>query len=190
MAQAVSQRTYSYAEYLAIEASTELKHEWLAGRVYSMSGGSPEHSAIAANLIRILGNQLLDKPCRVYTSDLRVRVTATGLATHPDVAVVCGPLERDQEDPNAAVNPVVVVEVLSPSTESYDREEKFSHFRRVSSLRAYILVSQQERRIEVFARNDDLSWTLRETRAGRARVECIDCELSVEDVYRNPFDEQ
>lgn len=188
MTQIAPQPTYSYAQYLAIEASSELKHEWLAGRVYAMSGGSPEHSALAANMIRILGNQLNGKPCRVYTSDLRVRVTATGLATHPDVSVVCGGLEPDAEDPMAATNPVVVVEVLSPSTESYDREEKFAHFRRVPSLRAYVLVSQREHRIEVFARNDDQSWTLRETRKGIARVEAIGCELSVDDVYRNPFD--
>jgi len=144
-----------------------------------MSGGSPEHSALAANIIRILGNQLNGKPCRVYTSDLRVRVTATGLATHPDVSVVCGCVEHDAEDPMAATNPGVVVEVLSPSTESYDREEKFAHFRRVPALLAYVLVSQQERRIEVFTRNDDQSWTLREIREGHVRVDAISCELSM-----------
>jgi Uma2 family endonuclease len=180
---------YSYAEYLAIEASSTIKHEWLGGRVYAMSGGSPEHSALAANIIRILGNQLDGKPCRVCTSDLRVRVAATGLATHPDVSVVCGNLECDAEDPLAATNPAVVVEVLSPCTESHDREEKFAHFRRVPSLRAYVLVSQQERRIEVFTRNADQSWTLRETRDARAEIEVIGCVLSVEEVYRNPFGE-
>jgi Uma2 family endonuclease len=87
----------------------------------------------------------------------------------------------------AATNPVVVVEVLSPSTESYDREEKFAHFRRVPSLRAYVLVSQEEHRIEVFARNEDQSWTLREVREGQLRVEAVDCILSIDDVYRNPF---
>jgi Uma2 family endonuclease len=181
---------HSYAEYLGIEASSELKHEWIAGRIYAMSGGSPEHSALAANIIRILGNQLDGKPCRVYTSDLRVRVTATGLATHPDVTVVCGGLEYDAEDPMAATNPVVVVEVLSPSTGSYDREEKFAHFRRVPTLRAYVLVSQQERRVEVFTRNDDQTWTLREVREGQAKVDAISCELSISEVYRNPFDEK
>jgi Uma2 family endonuclease len=188
MTQAIPEPFRTYAEYLEIEARSELKHEWLDGRIYAMSGGTPDHSAIAANVIRALGNQLDGKPCRVFTSDLRVRVPTTGLATHPDVSVVCGRLECDAEDPNAATNPVVVVEVLSPSTERYDRDEKFSHFRRLASLRAYVLVSQKERRIEVFTRNDDSSWTLRETREGRALIEPIGCELAVDDAYRNPLE--
>jgi Uma2 family endonuclease len=188
MIQAAFERHYSYAEYLELEASSPLKYEWLQGRVYAMSGGTPDHSAIAASVIRSLGNQLEGRPCRVFTSDLRVRVPATGLATHPDVTVVCGRLERDEEDPNAASNPVVLVEVLSPGTERYDREEKFAHFRRLSSLRAYVLVSQAERRIEVFTRNDDESWTLREVREGAARIEAIGCTLGVDDVYRNPLE--
>ncbi len=187
MTQPALERHYTYAEYLELEASSALKHEWLGGRAYAMSGGTPEHSAMAANVIRTLGNQLAGQPCRVFTSDLRVRVPATGLATHPDVTVVCGQLECDEEDPNAATNPVVVVEVLSPSTERYDREEKFAHFRRLRSLRAYVLVSHEERRIEVFTRNDDGSWTLRETREGAAKIEPIQVELRVDDVYRNPL---
>jgi Uma2 family endonuclease len=185
--QAALEQHRTYAEYLELEASSPLKHEWLRGRTYAMSGGTPEHSAIATNVIRSLGNQLEGRPCRVFTSDLRVRVPATGLATHPDVSVVCGRLENDQEDPNAATNPVVVVEVLSPSTEQYDRDEKFAHFRRLPSLRAYVLISHEERRIEVSTRNDDGSWTLRETREGRAHIEPIALELVVEDVYRNPL---
>jgi Uma2 family endonuclease len=185
--EAALERHYSYAEYLELEVSNPLKYEWLGGRAYAKSGGTPEHSAIAANVIRALGNQLDGQPCRVFTSDLRVRVPATGLATHPDVSVVCGRLERDQEDSHAATNPVVLVEVLSPSTERYDRDEKFAHFRRLASLRAYVLVSHEERRVEVFTRNDDGSWTLRETREGRARIEPIASELAVEDVYRNPL---
>jgi Uma2 family endonuclease len=188
MTQAAVERRCSYAEYLELEASSPIKHEWLEGRVYAMSGGTPDHSAIAANVIRTLGNQLVGRPCRVFTSDLRVRVPATGLATHPDVSVVCGRLERDEEDPNAVTNPALILGVLSPSTERYDREEKFAHFRRISSLRAYLLVSHAERRIEVFTRNDDESWTLREAREGLVHIEPLGCTLAVAEVYQNPLE--
>jgi Uma2 family endonuclease len=180
-------RRYTFREYLDLEASSVLRYEFFDGIVYAMSGGSPEHSGLAANVIQLLGAQLLGKPCRVFTSDLRVRVLATGLATHPDVSVICGSLERDPEDNNTATNPAVVVEVLSPSTERYDREEKFAHYRRVPSLASYVLISQEEHRLEVFSRNDDGSWTLREARSGAVDLPAIGCRLSVEDVYRNPL---
>ena len=116
-----------------------------------------------------------------------MRVVETGLATHPAVSVFCGNLERDPADKNTATNPRVVVEVLSPSTELYDRDEKFSHYRRIPSLASYVLISQEEQRLEVFSRNADGSWTLRETREGAAVLDDIGCTLSVEDVYRNPL---
>jgi Uma2 family endonuclease len=114
-------------------------------------------------------------------------VRATGLATYPDASVVCGGLERDVEDRDALVNPVVLVEVLSPTTEAYDREEKFSHYRRISSLQAYVLVSQKEQRIELFTRNADGTWTLRDVREGAARIECIGCDLPLSEVYHDPL---
>jgi Uma2 family endonuclease len=152
-----------------------------------MSGGSPDHSRLAANVIQLLGAQLAGKPCQVFTSDLRVRVLETGLATHPDVSVIGGSLERDQDDPNAATNPRIIVEVLSPTTERYDREEKFAHYRRIASLASYVLISQEERRLEVFTRNSDGSWTLREARSGAVVLESIGCTLGVDDVYRDPL---
>ncbi|HEY2405721.1 MAG TPA: Uma2 family endonuclease [Polyangiaceae bacterium] len=122
-----------------------------------------------------------------FTSDLRVRVLATGLATHPDVSVFCSSLELDPEDKHTATNPVVIVEVLSPSTEQYDREEKFSHYRGIPSLQSYVLISQKERRLEVFSRNADGSWTLRETRTGALEISGIGCALPVEEAYRDPL---
>ena len=116
-----------------------------------------------------------------------MRVRETGLATHPDVTVFCGKLERDPTDKNTATNPIVIVEVLSPSTERYDRDEKFSHYRCIPSLASYVLISQEEQRLEVFSRNADGSWTLRETREGAALLAEIGCTLSVESVYRNPL---
>lgn len=182
-----AERRFTFLEYIELEKSSELHHEFVDGYVYAMSGGSPDHSRLASNVIGLLSAQLAGKPCQAFTSDLRVRVLETGLATHPDVSVFCGNLVRDPEDKNTATNPVVIVEVLSPSTERYDRDEKFSHYRRIPSLVSYVLISQEEQRLEVFTRNADGSWTLRETRQGAARLDEIGCTLSVEAVYRNPL---
>lgn len=175
----------TFAEYLALEAKSELKHEFFDGRIFAMSGGTPEHGRLAAQIIVLLGIQLQGRPCVTFTSDVRIRVKATGLATYPDVSVVCDGLERDPEDENSITNPTVLVEILSSSTEAYDREEKFAHYRRIPSLRAYVLVSQEERRIEVLTRTDATTWTLRDFREGVASVEAIGCELSLDAVYEH-----
>jgi Uma2 family endonuclease len=187
MSSPVAHRTYTFREYVDLERSSELRYEFFGGAIYAMSGGSPEHSGIASNVIQLLGVQLTGRPCRVFTSDLRVRVLETGLATHPDVTVVCGPLTRDLEDSQTVTNPVVIIEVLSPTTERYDREEKFAHYRRIQSLASYVLISQEEQRLEVFTRNEDGSWTLRETRLGAADLSAIGCSLRVDEVYRDPL---
>jgi Uma2 family endonuclease len=187
MTSTAPERRYTFREYLALEAASDVRYEFFDGTVYAMSGSSPDHSRLAANVISLLTAQLSGKPCQAFTSDLRVRVLETGLATHPDVSVICGSLEHDPEDSNTATNPVVVVEVLSPSTQRYDREEKAAHYRRIRSLESYVLISQEERRLEVFTRNSDGSWTLRETRAGAAELPAIGCQLPVDDVYRNPL---
>ena len=187
MTSTASERRYTFREYLELEASSDLRYEFFDGSVYAMSGGSPDHSRLAANVISLLTAQLAGKPRQTFTSDLRVRVLETGLATHPDVSVICGSLERDPDDDNTATNPVVIVEVLSPSTRRYDREEKAAHYRRIPSLASYVLISQEEQRLEVFSRNGDGSWTLREARNGAVDLPTIGCRLSVEDVYRNPL---
>ncbi|GAC1353325.1 MAG: Uma2 family endonuclease [Polyangiales bacterium] len=187
MVAASSKDQVSFAEYLAIDAKSELKHEYIRGMVYAMGGGSPEHARLAMAVGRELGTQLSGKPCAVYSSDLRVRVLETGLATYPDVTVVCGALETDPEDSHSATNPTVIVEVLSPSTEKHDRGAKYAHYRRISSLRAYVLVSQDEPLISVFTRNADESWTLRDVRAGFARIDAIACVLDVAAVYASPL---
>ena len=184
MSAPVSRRRLTYEEYLTLERASEQRHEFCDGEIFAMAGGSPEHSALAARVIVQLGTQLRGQPCQVYTSDLRVRVQATGLTTYPDVTVVCGPLERDEEDPHAIVNPVVLVEVSSLGTEAYDRNEKFAHYRRIPSLRAYVLVSQREPRIEVYRRNGDGSWALDDARPPCvARLDAIGCALDVADIY-------
>lgn len=183
--------TYTFAEYIAIDEASEIKHEYVNGAVFAMAGGTLEHAQIAANVIGELRAQLRGRPCVVYTSDARVRVLATGLATYPDVTVVCGAIECDPENKHTVTNPVVLVEVLSDSTEGYDRKEKFSHYRRIPSLREYLLVSQRERRIEHLSRNDDGTWTLRDvTASALVRLPSIGCELSLDEVYKNPFAER
>jgi Uma2 family endonuclease len=152
---------YTRQEYLALEASSNVKHEYLDGQIYAMAGGTPEHAALAAAVIGLLFPQLRAGRCRVHDADLRVRVRATGLSTYPDVTIVCGPRELDPDDAQAVTNPTAIVEVLSPSTETYDRGDKFEHYKRSPSLRQYALVSHRERRVEVWTRSDDDQWGAR-----------------------------
>lgn len=175
----------TYAEYLEIEADSLIRHEYLAGEIFAMAGGTPEHAALHMSVGASLVRQLEGHPCRVFSSDLRLRVAATGLATYADVTVVCGRLERDAEDENAVINPTVLVEVTSKRTEAYDRGEKFEHYRRIPSLREYVLVSHREPRIDVWRRPEaGAEWI--ETRATRgevAHLDAIGCELGVDAVY-------
>jgi Uma2 family endonuclease len=178
----------TYAEYLAAEAKSDTKHEWLNGEVFAMAGGTPEHAGLAASVIGELRLALRDRPCRVFSSDLRVKVQATGLATYPDASIACGKLETDPEDAQAVVNPIVLVEVLSDSTEAYDRGEKFAHYRRILSLREYVIVSQREPRIEVHRRNEAGRWELYEAGAGESiELASVGCRLNVDDVFRDPL---
>ena len=177
---------HTYAEYLALEQKSEFKHEYFAGRVYAMSGGTPEHGRLAARVIALLEAQLGGRSCATFTSVVRVRIPATDVALYPDVSVVCDKLERAEDDPDAIVNPRVLVEVLSKSSAKYDREE-FAQYRRIPSLECYVLVSQRERLLEAFTRNADGTWTLRDVREGEARIDAIGCQLGVDAVYRDPL---
>lgn len=175
---------YPYSEYVALEASSNTKHEYLAGQIFGMAGGSPEHAAVTAAVARHLGNQLVAGPCRVYSSDLRVRVMATNLATYPDITVVCGELHTADDDPNAAINPSVLVEVLSPSTRDYDLVEKYAHYRRLDSLRAYVLVDAAEKTIELRARTDEDSWSTRVfNRDDLVPIEAVGANLDVRAIF-------
>jgi Uma2 family endonuclease len=187
MSQPAAVRRMSYAEYLEFERSADVKHDYLRGEVFALAGGTPEHSRLAANLIRELGAALRGRPCAVFTSDVRVRIEATDRATYPDVTVVCDRLQHAADDPDAIVNPVVIVEVLSDATEAEDRGEKFAHYRRLPSLQEYVLVSQRATRIEVYRRHGD-RWIFAEAGAGEnLRIESIDVAVSVDEVYRDPL---
>lgn len=146
---------YSYADYLALEASSNVKHEFLDGQIYGMARGSPEHAALAATLVGLLFPQLQGGRCRVFSADLRVRIESTGLSTYPDVTVISGPRQPASEDAQAVVNPTLIMEVSSPSTEDYDRTDKFEHYRQLAALQQYVIVSHRERRVSVWTRSDD-----------------------------------
>ena len=187
MAQPAAVAHMTYAEYLELERSSDIKHEYLRGEVIALAGGTPEHSRLAANVIGELRTALSGRPCVVFTSDARVRIEATDRATYPDVTVVCERLEHAADDRDAITNPVVIVEVLSDQTEADDRGEKFAHYRRLASLREYVLVSQRTPRIEVY-RRQGLAWVFSEAAAGQAlALESLGVTLSVDEIYRDPL---
>jgi Uma2 family endonuclease len=184
MSQAVHCVRYTFREYLTIEEDSAIKHEYLDGQIYAMAGGTPEHAALAAAVTARLGVALAGTRCRVYSSDLRVRALATGLATYPDVSVVCGRREHDPEDTHTVVNPTLLVEVTSKSTEEYDRGEKFDHYRQIPSLVEYVLVSHRERAIEVRSRDAEGRWSAHLARPGeRAELRSIGASLDVDEIY-------
>jgi len=186
-----ARQRFSFDDYLVLEEGSTVKHEFLDGQVWAMAGGTPEHGAIAANLIALLAAQLRGRPCRVFTSDVRIRVRATGLATYPGVSVICGRQQTDPDDAKAAtlVNPQMLVEVLSPSTEDYDRGEKLAHYKQIPSLQEIVLVAHEERRIELWRREGD-HWILEVFRGGgTASLPSLGSELPLDEVYRNPLAE-
>ena len=177
----------TYADYLAAEAISEVKHEYLRGEIFAMAGGTVEHSRLAANVIHELHQALQGRPCVVLTSDARIRIVETDRSTYPDVAVVGGRVETAPDDPDAVTNPLLLVEVLSDSTEAADRGEKFAHYRRLPSLQEYLLVAQRSPRLEIYRRTEQ-GWILTEAGAGESlRLESIDARLTVDEIYRNPL---
>jgi Uma2 family endonuclease len=179
---------YTYAEYVALEDASTVRHEYLDGEIYAMAGGSPDHAALAATVIRLLGSQL-PPGCRVFTSDLRIRIQPTGLSTYPDAAVVCGPTARAGDDRLAVTNPVLVVEVTSHSTEEYDRGEKLRHYMELASLREIVIVSHSVPLITVHRRQGD-NWTAIEARSGETLpLAAVSGNLAVDDVYRDGLED-
>jgi Uma2 family endonuclease len=172
-------------EYLAIERRAERKSEYYKGEMFAMSGGSPRHGIIAVNISGELSKQLRLKPCTVYSSDVRLRVLPSGLYTYPDLTVVYGePLYADDQK-DTLLNPIVLVEVLSPSTRNYDRGEKFEFYRGMNSLREYVTVSQDQPHVELWSRKDENSWLLTEFMDLNQSVQLtsIGCVLKLSEVY-------
>ncbi|MDI1433162.1 Uma2 family endonuclease [Polyangium sorediatum] len=190
MAEPAGRHYVTFAEYLAFELASETKHEYVDGQILDRFGDNPDHGLVSANVTAELGNELHDRHYRVYGPDVRIRVEATGASLYPDVTVVCGRLQLDAEDKDAIVNPVVLVEVLSQRTEGYDRGEKFAHYRRIPSLREYVLVSYKTRRVEVFRRHDLGGWALYEAQGSESiELASIGCMLALDEVYSKAFEE-
>jgi len=157
---AVPEPRYTIEEYLARERVAPYKSEYYRGQIFAMSGGTPRHNTTGGNIFSSLRGRLRGSGCRPHNSDQRIRIPANGLATYPDVSVVCGELQLDTQDRDAIVNPRVIFEVLSNSTESYDRGRKFDLYRQLESLREYLLVAQDEPQVDRFVRQEDGSWNL------------------------------
>ncbi len=176
-------RRMSYAEYLDLERNGEVKHSWLDGQVLAMAGGTPLHSLLAANLIGAFLVALRGRPCRAYTSDLRIRSLADGLATYPDLSVICGRVETHPEDRQAATNPVVLVEVLSDGTEAGDRRWKLPRYRQMESVRDLLLVHAARELVEHYRRNDDGTWIVTDHVAGEVTLSGVPATLALADLY-------
>ena len=184
MSQPASPLRATFAEYLVLDEASDEKHQLVGGEVFAMTGGTSEHALLMARVARLLGNALDGGPCKVFAPELRVRVLATGLVTYPDVPIVCGPLQRDPQSFHTVTNPTVIAEILSDSTEAFDRGQKFRHYRQIPSLAAYLLVSQHEPYIELWQRAPDGGWRL--TEAGPAEqlhIDALGCDLAVDAVY-------
>lgn len=178
---------YTVEEYLALEREAQEKHEYHAGRIYAMSRGSTSHATIIANLGGLLYAALRGRPCRSFTDALMIRVDATGLHTYPDASALCGEPRFAADETGVLLNPSVLVEVLSPSTEGYDRGRKFAHYQRLPSLREYVLVAQDEMRIERYVRGTGDEWVLTVAEGPDASVALpsVVCTLALRDVYEH-----
>lgn len=172
-------------EYLRLERQAEYKSEYLNGEIFAMTGASRNHNLITVNISRELSQQLKGRPCEVYSADMRVKVLWNGLYTYPDVAVVCGEPKFEDNQIDTLLNPTVLFEVLSPSTERYDRIAKSSYYRTIDSLKEHLLVAQDEVRLEQYVRQADGQWLLFEylTLESTVRLDSLESSLLLRDVY-------
>src|SRR4051812_28242241 len=176
---------YTPEEYLELERAAEYKSEYINGEIYAMTGGSEEHNTIAGNIYMSLRTQFRGRPCRAYIIDVRMRVSATKLHTYPDVMAVCGPRQFGEGPKDTLLNPTVIFEVLSPSTELYDRGDKFAHYRRLTSLTDYVLIAQNRAWVEHYGLRDD-RWTLVTEASDLSEsihMESIGCTLALAEIY-------
>ncbi len=180
------------ADYLAFERQSDIKHEYFRGELFAMAGASRQHVRIAVNATIVLGNQLRGRGCDIFSSDMRVKVSPTGLYTYPDLAVVCGRPRFEDKELDTLLNPTLIVEILSKSTEAYDRGEKFAQYRTLETLTDYLLISQDRPHIERFTRQEGGLWLLSESIGLDAMmpIESIQCQLPLAEVYdRVEFDQ-
>ncbi|HRX70935.1 MAG: Uma2 family endonuclease [Candidatus Competibacteraceae bacterium] len=172
-------------EYLFQERLSATRREYLDGEIFAMAGASRRHNQISSNLTRILGNQLANRPCSVYSSDMKVKIEKLNKYAYPDVLIVCGQQQFEDENEDVLLNPLLIMEVLSDSTEAYDRGDKFLHYQGIPSLAEYLLVSQKSCRIEQFTRQSDDTWVYSQSDEINDEVglKSVDCSLKLQDVY-------
>ena len=182
---ALPKRQFTAQEYLAIERAAQFKSEFYKGEMFAMAGATEAHDLIVTNLIREIGNALKGRSCRVYSSDMRVKVTASGLYTYPDVSVLCGTSLFEDERRDTLLNPSLIVEVLSDSTEAYVRGKKFDHYRGLSSLQEYILIPQDDRKVEHYIRGQEERWLFSAVRGPVVEFPSIQCELALAEIFAN-----
>ncbi len=190
---AIPKDRWTAADYLAFERDSDIKHEFWNGQIVAMTGATRRHNLIAGSVYASLYNQTVDRPCEVYVAEMRVHIAATGLYTYPDVAAVCGDVELEDDQLDTLLNPDVIIEVLSPSTEGYDRGRKFQQYRSISTLKEYILITQDRPTIERFMPGASGKWELTEAVGLEAILELpsIKCTLALADVYRKvTFDDK
>jgi Uma2 family endonuclease len=181
----VALKRYTVAEYLAMERASETKHEYFDGEIFAMAGASEPHNLIAWNIGGELHHRLKNGSCRAYVSDMRVRCPS-GLRTYPDVSVVCGGPQFEDDRRDTLLNPLAIFEVLSPSTEKYDRGNKFENYQAIPSLREYVLIHQDRMRVEHFSRREGGDeWVLRVITdpASAVRFQSLDCEVPLSELY-------
>ena len=181
---ALQKSFYTPEQYLALERQASYKSEYVNGGIFAMAGASREHNQIAFNIAGELHGQLKNRPCLAYVNDMRVKVNATGLYTYPDVAALCGEPQFEDERMDALLNPSVIIEILSPSTEAYDRGDKFAHYRRLPSLMEYVLIAQDKVRVEHYIRQDS-KWVLTEMNSldETLYLASIQCEIALRNLY-------
>ncbi len=178
-------RIYTPEEYLKLERQAEYKSEYFAGEIFAMSGASKNHNIIVTNIVGELCLQFKGRPCLVFSSDMRVKINSTGLYTYPDIVALCHKDQYDDDYIDTLLNPSMIVEVLSKSTEAYDRGDKFAHYRKLDSLKEYVLVTQDKYHVELYTRQSDNHWLLSEvnTIEGVVSFESIKCHLALNEIY-------
>jgi len=189
MGEAAAKLRMTAQEYLAFERASDEKHEFADGEIFAMAGGKGPHANVAANIIGAFTLALARRSCRVFTSDMRVYIPTTDRFVYPDASVVCGRPQYQDEQIDTLLNPRIIVEVLSPSSEAYDRGDKFTNYRKLASMNHYILAAQDKPFVEVYTRSENGVWELREYGPGSTIVlTSPECTLDVDQIYAGVFD--
>jgi Uma2 family endonuclease len=186
---ASARQSMTIEQYFELEATSDSKHEYIAGAIYAMTGGTARHNLLVANVIALLHGQLRGTSCRVFPSDMRLRIEAAGLYTYPDVSVICNPIIFSDNRDDTVTNPIVLVEVLSPSTENYDRGKKFEYYRTIDTLQEYVVIAQDRAHVEHYVRQDQQRWLLVDFSSldHVVHLGTINCELALRAVYEYVF---